>query len=118
MKAILSRGIFHFRLEHFVEIKLIGSLMRKILSWLFFIPGGVLFASAVIYSIFLSFEIIFAVFPGWFAYLSLLFFPFVYTIAPFYSGFAMGDWTLLLISYLGWIPGAIFFAIGSKISED
>jgi hypothetical protein len=39
-------------------------------------------------------------------------------MAPFYSGFVMGDWTLLLISYLGWIPGAILFAIGSKFSED
>jgi len=92
--------------------------MRKIISWLFYIPGGVLLASSVLYSIFLSFEIIFAILPGWFAYLSLIFFPFVYTIAPFYSGFAMGDWTLLLISYLGWIPGAILLGVGSKISED
>ena len=93
-------------------------IMRNLLSWLFYIPGGILFGSAVLYSIFLSFKIIFMVFPAWAAYLSFVFFPFVYSIAPFYSGFAMGDWTLLLISYLGWIPGAIFFAIGSKISED
>jgi hypothetical protein len=92
--------------------------MRKIISWLFYIPGGVLLASSVLYSIFLSFEIIFTILPAWFAYLSIIFFPFVYTIAPFYSGFAMGDWTLLLISYLGWIPGAILLGIGSKISED
>jgi len=92
--------------------------MRKVLSWLFYIPGGILMASAILYSIVLSFKIIFAVFPGWFAYLSLIFFPFVYTVAPFYSGFAMGDWTLLLISYLGWIPGAILLGIGSKISDE
>ena len=42
----------------------------------------------------------------------------VYGLIPFYSGFVMGDWTLLLVSYLGWIPGGILVAIGSKISED
>ena len=66
----------------------------------------------------LSFKIVFAVLPAWAAYLSFIFFPMVYGLIPFYSGFVMGDWTLLLVSYLGWLPGALLFAIGSKISED
>ena len=92
--------------------------MRNLLAWLFYIPGGILFGGAVLYSIVLSFKIVFAVLPAWAAYLSFIFFPMVYGLIPFYSGFAMGDWTLLLVSYLGWLPGALLFAIGSKISED
>ena len=45
------------------------------------------------------------IFPAWFAYLSFMFFPVVYGVAPFYSGFALGDWTLFLVSYLGVLPG-------------
>jgi hypothetical protein len=41
----------------------------------------------------------------------------VYGLIPFYSGFIMNDWTLLLVSYLGWLPGALLFAIGSKIND-
>ena len=52
--------------------------MRNLLSWLFYLPGGILIASAVIYSVILSFEIVFSVFPAWAAYLSFVFFPFVY----------------------------------------
>jgi len=42
----------------------------------------------------------------------------VYGIAPFYAGFALGDWTLLIISYVGWLPGAFLIYIGNKISGD
>ena len=77
--------------------------MRNLLSWLFYLPGGILIGSAVIYSVVLSFEIVFSVFPAWAAYLSFIFFPAVYGIAPFYAGFAMGDWTLLILSYLYYI---------------
>jgi hypothetical protein len=93
-------------------------IMRNLLSWLFYIPGIIIFGGAVLYSAYLSFIVVFDVLPAWAAYLSFIFFPFVYGMAPFYSGFVMGDWTLVLISYLGWIPGAILFAIGSKISGD
>ena len=100
------------------RVKLIELKMRNLLAWLFYIPGGILFSGAVLYSIVLSFKIVFAVLPAWAAYLSFIFFPMVYGLIPFYSGFVMGDWTLLLVSYLGWIPGGILVAIGSKISED
>jgi hypothetical protein len=92
--------------------------MRNLLSWLFYLPGGILIGSAVIYSVVLSFEIVFSVFPAWAAYLSFIFFPAVYGIAPFYAGFAMGDWTLLILSYVGWIPGGILIFIGNKISGE
>ena len=97
--------------------KLIELKMRNLLAWLFYIPGGILFGGAVLYSIVLSFKIVFAVLPAWAAYLSFIFFPMVYGLIPFYSGFVMGDWTLLLVSYLGWLPGALLFAIGSKIND-
>ena len=92
--------------------------MRKILSMIFFIAGGLSIAAAGLYGCFLSFQVVFSVFPAWFAYLSFLFFPFVYGIAPFYAGLAYGDWTLFFISYLGVIPGGILFYLGSIISED
>ena len=92
--------------------------MRYLLSLLFYLPGGILLASAVIYSVILSFEIVFSVFPAWAAYLSFVFFPFVYGIAPFDAAFAMGDWTLLILSYVGWIPGGILIFIGNKIAGE
>jgi hypothetical protein len=92
--------------------------MRNLFAWLFYIPGGIIFGGAMLYSTYLSFIIVFDVLPTWAAYISFIFFPFVYGMAPFYAGFVMSDWTLLLISYLGWIPGAILFAIGSKISGE
>ena len=51
--------------------------MRNLLSWLFYIPGGVLVGSAMLYSVFLSFKIVFSVFPAWAAYLSFIFFPII-----------------------------------------
>ena len=30
----------------------------------------------------------------------------------------MGDWTLLILSYVGWLPGAALIYVGSKISGD
>ena len=92
--------------------------MRNLLAWLFYISGGVSVGAVMLYSIFLSFQIVFSVLPAWAAYLSFIFFPVVYGVAPFYSAFAKGDWTLLLLSYLGWIPGAILFVIGNKISGN
>ena len=92
--------------------------MRNILSMIFFVAGGLSIAAAGLYGMFLSFQVVFGVFPPWFAYLSILFFPFVYGIAPFYAGLAYGDWTLFLVSYLGIIPGGILIWIGSIISGD
>ncbi len=92
--------------------------MKNLMSWLFYIPGGILIGSTMLYSVFLSFQIVFSVFPAWAAYLSFIFFPMVYGIAPFYAGFALGDWTLLIISYVGWLPGAFLIYIGNKISGD
>ena len=92
--------------------------MKNLMSWLFYIPGGLLIGSTMLYSVFLSFQIVFSVFQAWAAYLSFIFFAMVYGIAPFYAGFALGDWTLLVVSYVGWLPGAFLIYIGNKISED
>ena len=92
--------------------------MRNLIAWIFYIPGVIIFGSAMLYSAYLSFQIVFSVLPAWAAYLSFIFFPVVYGVAPFYSAFAMGDWTLLLLSYLGWIPGAILFVVGNKIAGN
>jgi|TARA_B110000971_G_C19857265_1_gene429962 hypothetical protein len=92
--------------------------MRNALSMIFFVSGGLAVAAAGLYGVYLSFSIVFSVFPAWFAYLSLMFFPFVYGIAPLYSGFALGDWTLFLVSYLGIVPGAIMIWLGTIIKGE
>ena len=92
--------------------------MRKTLSMIFYISGGLAIVAAGLYGTYLSFLVVFAVFPAWFAYLSLLFFPFVYGIAPIYAGIAFGDWTLFFVSYFGLIPGGILIWFGSLISEE
>jgi|TARA_B110000444_G_scaffold188706_1_gene178050 hypothetical protein len=92
--------------------------MRNALSMIFFIAGGLAIAAASLYGVYLSFSIVFDVFPAWFAYLSFMFFPVVYGVAPLYSGFALGDWTLFLVSYLGVLPGVFLFWIGNIIKGD
>ncbi len=89
--------------------------MRNAISMLFYICGGLACIAAGLYGVYLSFSVVFSVFPSWMAYLSLLFFPFVYGIAPFYAGLAFGDWTLFFVSYLGLIPGGILIWIGTFI---
>ena len=44
--------------------------MRNLLSWLFYIPGVIIFGGAVLYSAYLSFIVVFDVLPAWAAYLS------------------------------------------------
>ena len=53
--------------------------MRNALSMIFFIAGGLAIAAASLYGVYLSFSIVFDVFPAWFAYLSFMFFPVVWS---------------------------------------
>jgi|TARA_B110001452_G_scaffold149204_1_gene124203 hypothetical protein len=92
--------------------------MKNTISMIFFIAGGLAVAAASFFGVYLSFSVVFDVFPAWFAYLSLIFFPMVYGIAPFYSGFALGDWNLFLINYLGVLPGALIIWIGTIIKGE
>ena len=88
--------------------------MRNAISMLFYICGGLACIAAGLYGVYLSFSVVFSVFPSWMAYLSLLFFPFVYGIAPFYAGLALGL-DFIFVSYLGLIPGGILIWIGTFI---
>ena len=92
--------------------------MRKIVGTFFFILAGITGIGAGLYGTYLSFQVVFAVFPDWFAYLSFFLLPFVYGIAPLYAGFALGDWTLLFVSYLAMIPVGIFAWLGMIISGE
>ncbi|MDC0425678.1 hypothetical protein OAL80_02220 [Pelagibacteraceae bacterium] len=92
--------------------------MRKVLSYLFFTAGFIPTIGLMFYGIFLSFEIVANIFPTWFVYLSFIFFPFVYSIAPFYDLFVNGNWTLILINYGGIIPAGLGFWIGNLINPD
>ena len=92
--------------------------MKKILGTFFYILAGIIGLGAGLYGTYLSFQIVFSIFPDWFAYLSFFLFPFVYAIAPFSAAFALGDWTLFIVSYLVMIPVAILAWLGSVISDE
>lgn len=44
--------------------------------------------------------------------------PFLLTLAPWYSGFALGDWFPLMLIYGGGIGATILFAIGTAMEGD
>tara|TARA_Y100000591_G_C21591858_1_gene573567 strand:- start:325 stop:603 length:279 start_codon:yes stop_codon:yes gene_type:complete len=92
--------------------------MKKIVGTFFYILAGITGLGAGIYGTYLSFQMVFSIFPDWFAYLSFIFFPVVYAIAPFYAGFALGDWTLFVVSYLAMVPVIILGWLGSVISGE
>tara|TARA_B100000886_G_C20313268_1_gene444781 strand:+ start:86 stop:364 length:279 start_codon:yes stop_codon:yes gene_type:complete len=92
--------------------------MKKIVGTFFYILAGITGLGAGLYGTYLSFQIVFSIFPDWFAYLSFFLFPFVYAIAPFYAAFALGDWTLFIVSYLAMVPVVILAWLGSVISGE
>ena len=52
------------------------------------------------------------------AVMSIFLAPALLSLAPWYSGFALGDWFPLLLTYGGGIGGSFLFAIGSAIDGD
>ncbi len=50
--------------------------------------------------------------------ISIFLAPALLGLAPWYSGFALGDWFPLLLTYGGGIGASILFAIGSAIDGD
>lgn len=52
------------------------------------------------------------------AVISLFFFPVTLVVAPFYAGFANGNWLPLALVYGSGILGTVLVAIGSAIDKD
>lgn len=50
--------------------------------------------------------------------IALILFPFTLTLAPFYAGFANGNWLPLALVYGSGIVGTILVAIGSAIDKN
>ena len=73
------------------------------------IVGGILFFIAGLYGTFLCFWIVQSVFGTIIAFLSLIFFPVLLGVAPWYALFAFGDYIPLLIVYGGGIPAFLCF---------
>jgi uncharacterized membrane protein YuzA (DUF378 family) len=74
-----------------------------------------LFVFAALWGLILCFDIIDQAFGTIIAFISLIFFPFVLGLAPWYALFIYGDFTPLLVVYGGGIPAAILYALSKKI---
>lgn len=92
--------------------------MRKVLAYMFYAAGVIPTIFLIGCAFYFSFDLVSSVFPEWLVYLSILFFPLLFSIAPFYDLFANGNWTLLLLNYGCWIPAAVGIWIGSAINPE
>ncbi len=45
----------------------------------------------------------------------MVLFPIVFAVAPFYIGFALGDWSVVIVQYGGMLVGFILVAIGTAL---
>ena len=50
--------------------------------------------------------------------LGMMFFPFIISLAPWYAGFAHGNWMPLIVVYGSGIAAVTLFAIGSILDKD
>ena len=74
-------------------------------------------ASSSIYGFVLCFGIVEDVLGSVWAFVSLIFAPFVLGLAPWYALFANGDYVPLLVTYGGIIPGGLLFALSEKFEK-
>lgn len=79
--------------------------------------GVIMAISASIYGFILCFSIVENVLGSVWAYVSLIFAPFVLGIAPWYALFSYGDYVPLLVTYGGIIPGVVMFFIAEKFER-
>ena len=81
------------------------------------VVGVIMIVSASIYGFILCFSIVESVLGSVWAYISLIFAPFVLGIAPWYALFSYGDYVPLLVTYGGIIPGGAMFFIAEKFEK-
>ena len=71
-------------------------------------------SSDLIWGLFVCFDVVKEVFGPIIAFLGLIFFPFILTLAPWYAALANHDFYPLLIVYGGLILGTLCFRIAMR----
>jgi hypothetical protein len=92
--------------------------MKKALAYLFYAAGIIASIFLVVWAISLNKIVLASVFPEWFVYLSFIFFPVVFAVAPLYEFFTNGNWIIIIVNYGFWVPGASGVWIGNQINPD
>ncbi len=88
------------------------------MGMIFKVPAGIIYFVAGLWGFFISLGIIRDAWGFFGAVLAFILAPFTLTLAPWYAGFAHGNWFPVLLVYGGGIAGTVLFAIGSAIDKD
>ena len=81
-------------------------------------PGYLIWLVCGLWGTFICFGIIQEAFGTILAVIGLFIFPALMGLAPFYAGFALGDWFPLMLVYGGSIGGLVLVGIGGAIDGD
>jgi hypothetical protein len=79
-----------------------------------FLVGILIYIITGIWGLFICFDVVKEVFGPIIAFLGLIFFPFILTLAPWYAALANHDFYPLLIVYGGLILGTLCFRIAMR----
>jgi uncharacterized membrane protein len=79
-----------------------------------FLIGILIYVITAFWGLFICFAVVKNVFGPVIAFLGLIFFPFVLTLAPWYAALANHDFYPLLIVYGGVFLGTLFFRIAMR----
>ena len=92
--------------------------MGKFISGLSFGLGGLIILVGGVWGAYRCFQIAQDSFGTLFAIISLVLFPALLSLAPWYEGLVNGDWMALMVLYGGGIVATGLFFIGSSIDGD
>ena len=79
-----------------------------------FLVGVLIYVITAFWGLFICFDVVKEVFGPIIAFLGLIFFPFILTLAPWYAALANHDFYPLMIVYGGLILGTLFFRIAMR----
>lgn len=91
--------------------------MRK-LVYTFMSSGFLMLLVGGFWGLILSLRVLVELGGFWLAVAGFVLFPVLFAFAPFYSGIALNDWSILKITYGTWAVAAILLTVGVKISGD
>jgi len=94
------------------------SKIREILGTLLFIIAILFYVVGGIYTLIICIAIVRVVFGQVVAYLSLLVFPALIALAPWYAFLAWGNYRPLLIVYGIWISASILFGLSKWLKRN
>jgi hypothetical protein len=93
------------------KIREIFGRVLLIIAMLSYLIGG-------IYTVFICWRIVRVVFGPIVSYLSLMIFPMLLIVAPWYALFAWGNWRFLVIVYGVWIMSSILLALSKWLLKE